>query len=151
MNDNVMIWKRFPHYCRAFMFLSHPKLLNNCGIVSDLRRSDDISDKGVHNTSLNYIYSGPLFTKRTDVLPQDLVKSRSRGIQVYTLQIASKVYRHLGISSAEMPVKFQSDTIFMISRRLTSYWIKPDDFSFSTGQITRFIVYGTQYGFYTMA
>ena len=31
---------------------------------------------------INHCTTGPLFTKRTDVLPQDLVKSRSREIRV---------------------------------------------------------------------
>ena len=49
---------------------------------------------------------GPLFTKQTDVLLQDLVKSRSYEIQVETFQIALKFDRHLCSSAAEMPVKF---------------------------------------------
>ena len=67
-----------------------------------------------HNT-------GPLFTKRTDVLPQDFVKPRSREIRVYTFLIALKFYRQLngalkfdrrlGSAAAERPVKFQSDPI----------------------------------------
>ena len=37
--------------------------------------------------SVSYMYGagaipGPLFTKRIDVVPQDLVKSRSRGIRI---------------------------------------------------------------------
>ena len=40
--------------------------------------------------------SGPLVTKWTDVLPQDLVKSRSRKIQVYTFL---KFDRHIGNSA----------------------------------------------------
>ena len=51
--------------------------------------------------------SGPLFTKRTDVLPQDLVKSRSRAIRVETFPIAAlKFDRHIGSSAAELPVTF---------------------------------------------
>ena len=55
--------------------------------------------------------SGHLFTKRTDVLPQDLVKPRGREIHVQTFPITLKFDRHLGSSAAEMPVKFQSNTI----------------------------------------
>ena len=55
----------------------------------------------------------PLFTKPTDVLQQDLVKSRSRDIRVKTLPIALKLDRYLGSAAAEMPVKFQSDTIII--------------------------------------
>ena len=60
-------------------------------------------------------YSGPPFTKRTDVLPQDRVTSRGRDIRVYTFPIAVKFDRHLGSSAAEMPIKFQSDTIITTS------------------------------------
>ena len=51
----------------------------------------------------------PLFTKRTDVLSQDLVKSRSRKIGCYNDRIVLKSDRHLGSAAAEMTVKFQSD------------------------------------------
>ena len=54
---------------------------------------------------------GPLFTKRTDVLLQEPVKSRSRKIRVQTFPIALQFDRHHGSSAAEMPVKFLSDTI----------------------------------------
>ena len=55
----------------------------------------------------------PLFTKRYDVLPQDLMKPWCREIQLYICQIALKFDtsalkfdRHLGSSAVEMPVKF---------------------------------------------
>ena len=57
----------------------------------------------------------PLFTKRTDVLPQDIVKILSRKIQIQTFQIAVKFDRDLGSSAAEMPVKFQRDTVNIAS------------------------------------
>ena len=68
------------------------------------------------------VFSWPLllFTKRTDVLPQYLVKSRSREIRVYTFPIALKFNRHFGSSVAEMPVKFQSDTNIITSNLLAS-------------------------------
>ena len=53
--------------------------------------------------------SGPLFTKRTDVLPQVLAKSRSREIGCCNERIASIFDRHLGSAAAEVPVKCQSD------------------------------------------
>ena len=56
-----------------------------------------------------------LFTKQVDVLPQDLVKSQSRAIRVETFPIALKFDRHLGSNATEMPVKFQSDTVIVIS------------------------------------
>ena len=50
--------------------------------------------------------SGPLFTERTDVLPQDLVKSRSRDIGCYDDRIALRYDSHIGSAAAEMPVKY---------------------------------------------
>ena len=44
--------------------------------------------------------------KRTDVLPQDLMKSRSRNIGCYSDRIALKFDRHLGSAAAGVPVKF---------------------------------------------
>ena len=58
--------------------------------------------------------SGPLFTKPTGVLPQDLVKFRS--CEIGALEFA----RHIGSSAAEMRVKFQSDTIIITSNLATS-------------------------------
>ena len=52
---------------------------------------------------------GPLFTKRQDVLPPNLVKSRSHEIGCFNGRIALKFVRHLGSSAAEVPAKFQSD------------------------------------------
>ena len=63
--------------------------------------------------------SGPLFTKRTDVLPQDLVKSRSLEIWVQTFPITLKF---------ERLVKFQSDMIIttfsLAASRLHEIWRK---------------------------
>ena len=52
---------------------------------------------------------GPLFTKRMDVLPPNIVKSRSREIDCYDDHIVLKFDRHIGSAAADMPVKFQSD------------------------------------------
>ena len=68
------------------------------------------------------------------LLAQDLVKSRSHEIRAYSFPIGLKFDRHLGGSTAEMPVKFQSNTIIIASRgfdisrnleivRLTAQWI----------------------------
>ena len=54
--------------------------------------------------------SGPLFTKRTDILPQDLAKSRCQEIQVSTFLIAVK-FESSDNAASEMPVKFQNDAI----------------------------------------
>ena len=45
------------------------------------------------------------------ILPQDLAKSRSIEIRVYTFPIILKFDRYLGGTAAEMPAKFRSDTI----------------------------------------
>ena len=63
---------------------------------------------------------GPLFTKRTNVLAKDLVKSRSRDIQICSFQIALKFDRPLGSGPAEMPVKFQSDSTAVTSNLAAS-------------------------------
>ena len=44
-----------------------------------------------------------------DVLPQNLVKSRSREIVCINDRFALQFYRHLGSVAAEVPVKFQSN------------------------------------------
>ena len=55
------------------------------------------------SSRIYYQRSRPLFSKRVDVLPQDLAKSRSREILFQNHRI------DFGNSVAEMPVKFQSD------------------------------------------
>ena len=59
------------------------------------------------------VFPGPLFIKQTNVLPQDLVKSRSLAICVSTISIALKFHRQIGHSACDMPVKFHSDTIII--------------------------------------
>ena len=59
--------------------------------------------------TVSYVYARPIFTRRTEVSPQDIVKSRSREIGCYNDHIALKFDRHLGSVAAEVPVKFQSD------------------------------------------
>ena len=54
------------------------------------------------------ISSGLLFTKRKDVVPQDLVKSRSRGIGCYNHRIALKFDRHLDNTAVDVPVNFRA-------------------------------------------
>ena len=60
-------------------------------------------------TACHYNNPGPLSTKRTDVLLQDLVKSRSREIGCNNDLISLKYDRNLGSAAAEVAVKFQSD------------------------------------------
>ena len=50
------------------------------------------------------------------LLPQDLVKSRSREIRIVSSPIALKFDRHLGSTAIEMPVIFQSNTIIITSK-----------------------------------
>ena len=57
----------------------------------------------------------PLFTKRTNVLLQDLVVSPSCEIRVWILRMALIFDRYLDKSAVEMPEKFENDTIIMIS------------------------------------
>ena len=66
-----------------------------------------------------YIWPGPLFTKGVDASLQDLAKTRIRKILFYTFPITLKFDRHLG-GAAEMPVKFQSDTIIITPNLTTS-------------------------------
>ena len=67
--------------------------------------------------------SGPLLTKRTDVLPQDLVKARSREIKVWTLPVAMEFDRHPCSRAAEMPVTYLGDTINLTSNPAIMKWI----------------------------
>ena len=55
---------------------------------------------------------GPLFTKWTNVLPQDRVKPRSREIRIETFPTTLKIDRHFGRNAADMPVEFYSDNFF---------------------------------------
>ena len=48
----------------------------------------------------------PLCATRTDILPQDLVKYRSREIGYHNDRIAPKFYGYLGSAATEVPVKF---------------------------------------------
>ena len=56
----------------------------------------------------------PLFTKLTDVLPQDLVKSLSRKIRILIFPVALKFYWHFGSSADENPVNMRCDTGILI-------------------------------------
>ena len=80
---------------------------------------------------------GSLFTKRTDILPQDFVKSRSREIRVKTFPIALKFdrgasqiserYDHCDIQT------FETSRDLMV-RRLTALWIEAWYFILGTNQ-----------------
>ena len=64
--------------------------------------------------------AGHQFTTLTNVLPQGLVKSRSREIRVKTFVIALKFDRHLDSNAAEMSVQYQNDTIIITSNLAAS-------------------------------
>ena len=70
--------------------------------------------------SVVYLRQGTQGTKRTDALPQDLVKSRSRAIGVFGSSNRSEIGRHLGSHIAEMLGKFQSDAIIIAFDLATS-------------------------------
>ena len=52
---------------------------------------------------VNTMASGPLFTKRTDVSPPNLVKSRSRETRCCNDRIALKFDTHLGRGASQIP------------------------------------------------
>ena len=63
--------------------------------------------RDIYNSSfINKNIWGPIFTKRLDVLPPNLVKSRSREIGCCNDRITLNFDRHLGSAAAEVPVKF---------------------------------------------
>ena len=64
--------------------------------------------QGLLNRSVS-AHAELIFTKRTDVFPYDVMKSRSHQIGCYNDRIALKFDRHLGGATAEVPVKFQSN------------------------------------------
>ena len=51
----------------------------------------------------------PWASKRTDILPSNLVKFRSLEIGCHDYRIVLKFDRHLGTDAADVPAKFQSD------------------------------------------
>ena len=56
-----------------------------------------------------------IFTKRTDVAPQDLVKFWSRKVRVETFSIALKFDRLIKSYAAQLPGKIQSGTLIITS------------------------------------
>ena len=115
---------------------------NGCNVMRELKYHNPGIDKSLPPMSVQYIeetctpfvlclfkcgqiqiypYSGPLFTKRTDALLQDLVKSAGKPrVSGSDVSIALKFDRHIGSSAAEMPVKFQSDMIIITSNLVAS-------------------------------
>ena len=79
-----------------------------------------------HGVIIWYVFSwinsscyGPLFTKQMGILQQDLVKSQTHEIQVYTFPITLKFHRHLSSTAAEMHIKLQSYMIIISSNLAT--------------------------------
>ena len=96
-----------------------------------------------------------LWHDTTSCLGISNAKSRSYNIHVYNRQIDVKVDRHLSSATAEVPIKFQSDTIYKLQilrlqglayyyRIKKSYWIckrAPDNFSTSNNLYRRLYIY----------
>ena len=57
-----------------------------------------------------------VFIQRTDVLPEDHVKSRSHVIPVKTFPITLKFDKHLDSVVVEMAVEFQNDAVIIASK-----------------------------------
>ena len=79
-----------------------------------------------HGTSSSSAES--LFTKRTDALRQNPVKSRNREIRYYTFLVTLKFDKQLGSNAAELPAKYHSDmniiTSNLAASRLHEIWPK---------------------------
>ena len=71
------------------------------------------------DTFVPQVFSGPLFTNRTDVSPQDLGEPQSPQIRISTFQIALKL-TGTSKTAAEMLAKLQSDTIIIKSNLAAS-------------------------------
>ena len=71
-------------------------------------RCNDLTRRKLHDTA--NMKREFLASKRQNVLPQNLVMSRSREIGCNDDRIALKLDRHLGGAVAEVPVKFQVDS-----------------------------------------
>ena len=68
--------------------------------------------------SSGFINTWPLFTKWADVLPQDLVKYRSREFRVLIFEFALKFDRHLGNTGSNTT----SLTLYLATSRLCEIW-----------------------------
>ena len=120
------LWENWPRYNGTALYCIVYTIISSYPIMSYLRLMNSNHYKEMAASTGSRGRPGLLFTKWTDVLRQDLVKSRSREIRVSTSLIALKFVRHLGSSAAEMPVKFQSDTRIITSNlaasRLHEIW-----------------------------
>ena len=82
----------------------------------NIQKTDDVTNQNQRNPCVYALgqnsgnISRSLFAKRADVLPQDIVKSRSREIRCCNYRIALKWDRHLGKAAAEVPDKCQGDS-----------------------------------------
>ena len=115
-HDDVIKWKHFPRYWpfvrgihRSPVNYAHKGLWRGslmfsliCVWIKDWVNNREIGDWRHYRTSYDVIVmrTMPLFTKRTIVLPQNPVKSRSRKIGCYNDRIALKFNRHLGCTAA---------------------------------------------------
>ena len=100
---------------RLYRLLPHTTT-TSCSDLTKIVEWHDSSS--TNNREVTYTFGFSLKSQRTDALPQDLMKSRSREFRVFTL----KFDRHIGSSA----VKFQSDTIiitsYLAASRLHETW-----------------------------
>ena len=98
----------FSNIYLKWYIITHPCTNCNGGLIKPQLKISFVYLDVITNPFPN-LEAGPIFTKWRDVLPQDLVKSRSREIGCCNNPVALKFDRHLGSDAAESPVKFQSD------------------------------------------
>ena len=102
---DVMTFKCFPHWPCVRENLSYSTSNSGVGMISYYLPEQDVKQTVnmhliwctmalVRRHSNGNNYPVPLFAKQMDVLPQHLVKSRSREIQIQTFLIALKFGRH---------------------------------------------------------
>ena len=92
-------------------YLNYPWHCHRCNLMIQNLDDDNCNFHGINNDQNNHLHgihiitvtckdSGPPFIKRTDVLPQDLVKPQSRVIRVQALPIPLKFNRLLSSNAA---------------------------------------------------
>ena len=83
-----------------WLFWPSPNVLTGYGWCPSQRVSNEERDS---MSWWHHVSAGPLFTKRADVLPQDLAQSRSRKFGCYNCRIARECNSHLGSVAADEP------------------------------------------------
>ena len=112
--DNYSIYHTIMHTARPLLTISfqyfkvYIAYKGSTFICIDDNETVPVNDIKIEYWDL-FIHPYPNFNGKTDALPQDFVKSRSRETGCYNDRIALEFDRHLGSATAEVPVKFQSD------------------------------------------